>query len=100
MGYSLRTMKKQPSTGFAGRLKQLREAAKLTQEQLAHLAGMHKFGVAKLEQGLREPAWPTVLALAKALSVSCEAFVDETGSKQPAMKRARGRPSKAKSKRG
>jgi transcriptional regulator with XRE-family HTH domain len=92
-------MKKQQPTGFAGRLKQLREAARLTQEQLADLAGMHKFGVAKLEQGLREPAWPTVLALAKALGVNCLAFVDDTESKEATPKRGRGRPA-AKPRRG
>jgi transcriptional regulator with XRE-family HTH domain len=62
------------STGFGARLKALREAAGLTQAALAERAGMHRFGVAKIEQGLREPGWETVLALARALNVSCSAF--------------------------
>jgi transcriptional regulator with XRE-family HTH domain len=61
---------------FAVKLKRLREAAGLTQPQLAERAGMHQFGVAKLEQGLRQPTWATVQALAAALGVSCEAFQD------------------------
>jgi transcriptional regulator with XRE-family HTH domain len=63
--------------GFAARLKRLREEAGLSQAELAAAAGMNRFGVAKLEQGQRSPAWETVLALARALGVSCEAFVGE-----------------------
>jgi transcriptional regulator with XRE-family HTH domain len=61
---------------FAVKLKRLRETAGLTQPQLAERAGMNQFGVAKLEQGVREPSWATVQALAAALGVSCEAFTD------------------------
>jgi transcriptional regulator with XRE-family HTH domain len=59
---------------FGGRLKELREQAGLTQEQLAHAAGLTKDGIAQLEQGRRSPSWETVLAVAEALKVSCEAF--------------------------
>ena len=68
---------------FAGRLKELREQARLTQEQLAERAGMNKFGVAQLEQGRNKPSWETVLALAKALNVSCEAFNQQPAPRQP-----------------
>jgi transcriptional regulator with XRE-family HTH domain len=54
---------------FAAKLKRLRETAGLSQPQLAERAGMNRFGVAKLEQGVREPSWATVQALAKALGV-------------------------------
>jgi transcriptional regulator with XRE-family HTH domain len=67
---------------FADRLKQLREAAGLTQPQLAERAGMNQFGIAKLEQGVRHPTWETVQALAAALGVSCEAFQDQVPSRQ------------------
>ena len=86
---------KKTTTGFGQRLKALREKAGLTQEQLAQSAGLNKFGLAKLEQGVGEPHWPTVLALAQALGVSCDAFVQDiaeggkTGSEKP-----RGRPRK------
>ncbi len=68
---------------FAARLKELRKAAGLSQAELAELAGMHRFGVAKLEQGIREPSWATVQALAAALGVKCEAF---EGTEKPAKK--------------
>jgi transcriptional regulator with XRE-family HTH domain len=95
---------------FARRLKELREGAGLTQQQLGERAGMHKLTVAKLEQGIREPGWATVQALADALGVSCEAFREAPGpaptpqrgrprkatSPEPAPKRPRGRPRKGK----
>ncbi len=77
---------------FARRLKELREGAGLTQQQLGEQAGMHKLSVAKLEQGIREPTWATVQALADALGVSCEAFREEPG---PMPEPQRGRPRKA-----
>jgi transcriptional regulator with XRE-family HTH domain len=77
---------------FAKRLKELREKAGLTQHQLGDRAGMHKLTVAKLEQGIREPSWATVQALADALSVGCDAFRDEPG---PMPEAQRGRPRKA-----
>jgi transcriptional regulator with XRE-family HTH domain len=80
-------MKKQQPTGFGVRLKQLREAAGLTQEQLAARADM-------LEHGVREPVWSTVLASAKALGVNCLAFTDETDAGQAASPKGRGRPPK------
>jgi transcriptional regulator with XRE-family HTH domain len=88
-------MPKKPErpTGFAGRLKELRQAAGLTQQRLAERAGFHGFTVAKLEQGLQEPSWPTVLALAGALGVGVEAFVGN--GEGAAERRGPGRPPKA-----
>ena len=40
---------------------------------------MNQFGVAKLEQGVREPTWATVQALARALGVDCTAFQENAG---------------------
>jgi transcriptional regulator with XRE-family HTH domain len=67
-------MAKKKTTGFGGRLKQFREAAGLSQAQLAERAGLHLHGLTKLEQGYREPSWASVLALAHALGVSVAAF--------------------------
>src|SRR5690348_12906028 len=80
---------------FALRMKALREAAGLTQAQLAEQSGLHVGAIFKLEQGRREPAWATVQALAKALGVSLEAFADQhsAASTEPAP-RPRGRPKK------
>lgn len=60
---------------FAERLKELRAGSGLSQQALADRAGMHVQAVAKLEQGLREPSWATVQALATALDVGVEAFL-------------------------
>ncbi len=65
---------KETGTGFGVALKRLREQAGLSQAALAEKAGMNVFGVAKIEQGLREPGWATVLKLAAALGVECTAF--------------------------
>jgi DNA-binding XRE family transcriptional regulator len=70
--------KKDEATGFAARLKQIREEKGMTQDGLAQSSGLNRFSVAKLEQGQREPNWPTVLRLAKALGVGVEAFKDDT----------------------
>lgn len=67
---------------FAARLKALREQAGLTQKQLAEQAGLNVGAVFKLEQGRREPAWATVQALALALGVSCEAFMEPPAKKR------------------
>ena len=84
---------KKTTTGFAGRLRLLREAAGLTQQQLADKAGLNRHGLAKLEQGVGEPHWPTVITLAKALGVTCEAFMDGEAESSPPP--GRGRPPKA-----
>jgi len=76
---------------FAERLRELRNGAGLTQEQLAERAGVKRDAVARWERGTREPSWSNVVALADALAVSTEAFRQEPG---PAPKRARGRPRK------
>jgi DNA-binding XRE family transcriptional regulator len=92
---------------FAGRLRELRQRAGLTQADLAGRAGLTREGVAQLETGRRKPAWETVLALCSALACSCEAFT-QPPAKGPAAgpgrprktppalgpKRGRGRPRK------
>jgi DNA-binding XRE family transcriptional regulator len=93
---------------FAGRLRELREGAGLTQTGLAEKAGLTREGVAQLETGRRKPAWETVLALCRALGCSCEAFTQPPAERlpagpgrprkgqaeEPAPKRPRGRPRK------
>ncbi len=56
---------------FGGRLRQLREAAGLTREQLAERAGLTAKGIGALERGERQRPYPhTVQALAAALGLS------------------------------
>jgi len=57
------------------RLKELREKGGMTAQQLCDRAGCHAMTISKLERGAQEPAWPLVLALAKALGVEVTAFV-------------------------
>lgn len=87
--------KKAEPTGFGERLKAVREAAGLTQDQLAERAGLYKFSIAKLEQGVREPTWATVQTLARALGVTCDAFTDPElqppAESEPARPRSRPR---------
>jgi transcriptional regulator with XRE-family HTH domain len=78
---------------FAARLKELREAAELTQQGLAERAGLSKGNVADLEQGRYAPTWPTVIALCKALGVRCDSFLEEPAERPEPQ---RGRPPKAK----
>jgi putative transcriptional regulator len=63
-----------PTTGFGQRLRDLRETAGLSQAQLADRVGCNRFTVAKTERGEQEPAWPLVLAFARALGVSVVEF--------------------------
>ncbi|MBP3959441.1 helix-turn-helix transcriptional regulator [Gemmata sp. G18] len=64
--------------GFSERLKRLRKQAGMTQEALARAANVSNTTVAKLEQGVGDPTWNTVVALARALGVSVAEF-DEGG---------------------
>jgi transcriptional regulator with XRE-family HTH domain len=82
-----------PPSGFGGRLKRLREAAGLTQEQMAERACCNQFTIAKLEAGKQEPAWPLVLQLADALGVATDEFRLRGDEPEPAPAR-RGRPRK------
>jgi len=61
-------------TGFGQCLREAREKKGWTQKELAEKAGTHTNTIARLERGEQEPAWPLVLALAKALGVDCTAF--------------------------
>jgi transcriptional regulator with XRE-family HTH domain len=75
---------------FGGRLKELREAAGLSQDGLARQAGLSTSTVAKIERLDIDPSWTTVQALAKALGVSTEAFQEDAPA--PA-KKGKGRKS-------
>jgi transcriptional regulator with XRE-family HTH domain len=69
-------------TNFGTRLRNLREAAGLSQVQLGERAGGIAYQtIAKYERGEMVPNWPTVLDLAEALGVSTEEF--RTGDAAP-----------------
>src|SRR6185312_6978181 len=73
---------------FATRLKQAREAAELTQDQLAELVNAGQTTVASWEKGKNEPNFTTVRNLAKRLRRSPQwlAFgVDESDGRDSSM---------------
>jgi transcriptional regulator with XRE-family HTH domain len=87
------------SMHFANRLRSIREAAGLSQYEVARRSGLSRETLSKLEKGDREPSWGTIQLLALVLKVPCTEFLD------PAVKppedtgpRPRGRPAKGKSK--
>jgi transcriptional regulator with XRE-family HTH domain len=69
---------------FAERLRELREKAGLTQQQLADASGLPVGSLRHYEQGRREPYWQVVFRLAAVLGVRCDAFADCVGADVPA----------------
>jgi transcriptional regulator with XRE-family HTH domain len=98
MGAVVRNAAEVEASWFPGRLRELREAAGLTQPQLAERTGISTRQVSRLETGAQVATWPTVLALARALGVSCTAFI-KPPARPPAPQRGRP-PKKPRSKRG
>jgi len=58
----------QPALGAA--IKEMRRERGATQQQLAEAAGMTVAHLSKIERGLTNPTWGTVLALSDALKTS------------------------------
>src|SRR5215218_2641384 len=64
-------MTQEPDAPFGVRLRRLRQAAGLTQEELAARAGMTAKGISALERGERKRPYPhTVRSLASALDLT------------------------------
>lgn len=61
---------------FGLRVRSIRLAKGLSQEQLAELAGLHRTYVSSLERGQRNVGLDNVLALAQALNVSPSEFFE------------------------
>lgn len=62
---------------FGERLRELREQAGLSRQELAERAGLKMSRIRDLEQGVNIPRWDAVVALSRALGVSCEDFLEE-----------------------
>src|SRR5262249_17774080 len=62
---------------FGTVLVRLREAAAMSQDELANRSGLTRQALWYLETGDREPSWDTVQRLAKALGLDCSAFENE-----------------------
>lgn len=72
------TLRWQGRAAFGRRVRAIREAAGLSQEQLAELAGLHRTYVSSLERGQRNVGLDNIYALASALKVSPAVFFDES----------------------
>ncbi|WP_431918127.1 helix-turn-helix domain-containing protein [Micromonospora wenchangensis] len=63
---------------FGQRVRDLRQARRLSQEDLAELAGVHRTYVSSLERGQRNVGLDNILAIAAALGVpASELFTEE-----------------------
>ena len=93
---------------LGNRIRELREGAGLSRENLADATGVSVRAVVQWELGEREPGWFNMLALGEALGVNCAAFIEAPAERmsagpgrprkeqraEPAPKRPRGRPRK------
>jgi transcriptional regulator with XRE-family HTH domain len=70
-------------TSFGEKLRELRAAAGLTQEQLASSAGVPVGTIRDYEQGRRDPLLSKAQRLARALQVSLDLFNDEAAKARP-----------------
>lgn len=64
-----RARDKEVAVRFGHRLRALRSAASLSQETLAHTAGLHPTFISNVERGYSSPTLETILKLAGALAV-------------------------------
>ena len=55
---------------FGDRVRQLRSDRRLSQEEMAHRAGVHRTYLGGIERGERNPSLRNIAAIAKALGVS------------------------------
>jgi transcriptional regulator with XRE-family HTH domain len=78
---------------FAEKLRELRDAAGLSEAKLAQASGVSFASVHEYGLGRRKPSLAAAVKIARALGVSCEAFADcEDVAGEPAPKA--GRPKK------
>ncbi|HEY6160647.1 MAG TPA: helix-turn-helix transcriptional regulator [Bacteroidia bacterium] len=61
---------------FGSRLRQVRKERKMSQEELAHLAGIAVSQVGRIERGVLNPSISTLFAIARALEVEPKELFD------------------------
>lgn len=59
---------------FAETLREARESAGISQEQLAERAGLHRTYISQLERGLKSPSLDVIVSLAKGLRITPHEF--------------------------
>lgn len=62
-------MRRGPKQIFAHNLKKIRNQSGLSQEELAHRAGLHRTYISSVERGQRNISLENIFAIAEALSV-------------------------------
>lgn len=69
------------SQAFAAELRDKRKAARLSQEELAELAGIHRTYVSLLERGVKNPTLHVLFRLASVLHVSPTDFIQAVSNR-------------------
>ena len=65
---------------FAESLRETRRRAKISQEELAERAGLHRTYISQLERGLKSPSLDVIVALARGLRITPLEFVSRVFS--------------------
>jgi transcriptional regulator with XRE-family HTH domain len=62
---------------FGNRLREAREAAQLTQEELAFRAELHRTYISLLERGIKSPTLETLFKICEALELEPEVLISQ-----------------------
>ena len=73
---------------FGSRVRQLRLAAEMTQEDLAHRCGLFRTYMSRIETGAASPTLTMIHALAGSLRVPVSALFEDEGVPKPPKRRA------------
>lgn len=68
---------KQDLIEIGRRIQKYRNAAKLTQEQLANIIGISQKHLSRMEQGYHNPHFDIIIAIAKAINVPVDFLADD-----------------------
>lgn len=64
---------------FGRRMRDLRKARGISQDDLAYRTGVHPTAIGRMERGRREPRLTTILRVARGLDVRPGALLDDLG---------------------
>ena len=70
-------MKKDPKKAFGERVRALRQAANLSQEELAEACGLHRTYVGAIERGERNISLLNIIALSRALRIKPSSLLED-----------------------
>jgi len=76
--------------GFGQRVKEIREKQGISQEELAHRAGLHRTGITRVERCTRVSSLETVEKIAHALQVQPRDLLPEIRLKRPRSRKVSG----------